>query len=597
MAGEIGEVRLLRRIFFRRFFDNDLVAPNGGGEEKIGFVYAALAVPGLLAAAPLLLKYMNAWITPGQRLLIALDDKLTCVSISMIVMGIATLVEWDALVLDARDVAVVGPLPISRRTLLVAKMQALGLFVMTFAVAVNAIPSVLYPAILLGTLQVGLGCGVWLMVTHAGVSLAAGAFGFFVVLACRETLAFFTSARAFRRLSVIVQSALVLLFVTALLLVPARPSVPTSLLPTGGRGVSLSPPMWFLGLYETLTSRMILDSPGVVAPNGRQRWSPEAAEHYRRAYLAHMPTFERLAATAASGLGLVMLVAVGGYAFETRRLARRLPEPRSVLPRPVVAAVTALLSRTILRDPLSGATFFFTLQTLVRGAGQRMYLAGGAAVALATLIVFVPASDLHTLLGPPVAPSAALLTVQLILVCAAVGTVRFVSVVPADLRANWVFQTTWMRDPGASFAGVRRAAWVVGVVPVVALVPVHALVWGGHLAAVHLLFGVVAAALVVEWAFLNLRSLPFTCAGDSGRSRSSAWHAGLTAFLAAVPLGWLEHWAMESPDRAGIVAGVLGLGVIGLAFVRTRSMRRWCDVVFEEPFEPATQRLGVSSVD
>ncbi len=143
-----GSVGLLRRIFFRRFFDNDLISPSGDEHENVSLVFALLAVPGLLAAVPLLLKYMDPYILPGHRLLIALDDKFTCLALSMIVMGIVTLVEWDALVLDVRDIAILGPLPLMRRTLLLAKLGALAQFVVAFAAAVNAIPSVVYPLIL-----------------------------------------------------------------------------------------------------------------------------------------------------------------------------------------------------------------------------------------------------------------------------------------------------------------------------------------------------------------------------------------------------------------------------------------------------------------
>jgi hypothetical protein len=594
MLADTGEVQLLRRLFFRRFFDNDLIAPNGGGDRNIGIVYAVVAVPGLLGAAPLLWKYMNPIMTPGRRLLIALDDKLLCLSISMIVMGIATLVAWDTLGLDGRDVAALGPLPVTRRMLLVAKLEALGLFVATFAVAVNAIPSLLYPAILLGTLQISLVRAAWLIVVHAVVSLAAGAFGFFAVLACREVLSVVSSAQAFRRLSVLVQSALLLVFVTAFLLVPARSSVSESLASGGGTLPSLSPPAWFLGVYESLTGRVVLDAPGVVAPVGRLQIIPGGAAEDRRTYLGHAAEFERLAATAAGGLGVAIFLALGGYAIETRRLARRVGQARPILPRWLTRSAFDLAEASCVRDPLARATFFFTIQTCVRGATQRLYLAAGAAVTLAALIVFVPVNDLVGLLHPPVEPTQALLTVQLLAACAAVATLRFVCAVPVDLRANWIFQVTWARQPAPCFAGVRRAVFLMAAIPLVALLPVHVLVWGPPLATVHVLFGALAAAAVVEWSFLDLHALPFTCAGASGRSNSLASKTVFTA-AAAWPLGWLEHWGIQTPDRAGMAVGALGLALVGLAIMRARRLRGRLAVVFEEPADLPTQRLGLSA--
>jgi len=519
-----------------------------------------------------------------------------CLSLSMIVMGIATLVAWDTLALDARDVAVLGPLPVTRRTLLVAKLEALGLFVATFAVAINAIPSLLYPAILLGTLQISVARGLWLTVVHATVSLAAGAFGFFAVLACREVLSLVSSGRLFRRLSVVVQSALLLLFVTAFLLLPARPTVPESLASGTAAWPSLSPPMWFLGVYESLTGRVVLDAPGVVAPVGRLHVIPGRPERDRRTYLGHARKFERLAATAAGGLGAVILLALGGYAIETRRLARRVGQARPVLPRWLSGAASGLAQRVYVRHPLTRATFFFTLQTWIRGATQRVYIAAGVAIALAALIAFVPVDELIALRHPPVEPARALLTVQMFLICAAIGTLRFVCAVPADLRANWMFQVTWARQAGACFAGVRRAAIVAGAIPILALAPAHILAWGWPLATVHLVFGALALAAVVEWSFRDLRALPFTCAGGSGRSNALAWNVGLTV-AAAWPLGGLEHWGIQTADRARLAVAALGVVVVALAIARARRMRRSQDVTFEEPIDLPTQRLGLSGVD
>ena len=201
---------LLRRLFFRRFFDNDLISPNGGGFDNMGIVFAALAVPGLLAAAPLIFEYMNRYITPGRRLLMALDDKFFCLALSMVVMGIVTVVEWDALALDERDVR--DPRPAADRAAdaaSTAKLGAIGLFIVAFAAAINAIPSIVYPLVLFGTLQISLAHGVWLMGVQAVVSLAAVAFAFFAILGLREVIVLLVGARWFRRLVVLVQFVLV----------------------------------------------------------------------------------------------------------------------------------------------------------------------------------------------------------------------------------------------------------------------------------------------------------------------------------------------------------------------------------------------------
>jgi hypothetical protein len=52
-------VHLLSVQFFRRFFDNDLVSPNGDGHEHLATLLAIVAVPGLPVSVFLLLHYTS----------------------------------------------------------------------------------------------------------------------------------------------------------------------------------------------------------------------------------------------------------------------------------------------------------------------------------------------------------------------------------------------------------------------------------------------------------------------------------------------------------------------------------------------------------
>ena len=588
-------IALLRRLFFRRFFDNDLVSPNGSGFDNMGLVFAALAVPGLLAAAPLLFKYMNRYITPGRRLLMGLDDKFFFLALSMTVMGIVTVVEWDALALDVRDIAILGPLPIARRTLVAAKLGALGLFILAFAAAVTAIPSIVHPLVLLGTLQIGLAQGVWLMSVQAAVSLAAVAFAFFTILGIREVIVLLLGARWFRRVAVLVQFILVLALVTALLLLPGHRSVSREVLPTGGVAVTLSPPMWFLGLSESLTGRGVLDSPQVASPRGKAYWTPREANSSRADYLWYMPVFDRLAGIGLVALAIAALVAVGGYALETRRLVRRASLARSSLPRWLVRGVSRAIGKTVVRDPIAQGTFFFTLQALARGTSQRFYLAAFGALAFAAIVILVPLDEVQRAWRLSAEPTAALLALQMVLVFCLVWGLRFVFSMPAELCANWMFRVAWAGQPGRYFSGVRRAVFMLAMVLLLALAPLHALLWGWQVAAVHLAVGTLAAGLMVEAAFVGLRALPFTRAYGSTGTFKFLWPLYHGAFLlCTLVFGRLEAWSLRTPARAEALAATLGAAVVGVALYRARRASRYSEIVFDAPDERATQRLGLS---
>lgn len=253
------DVRELRRLFFRRFFDNEVLAPNGGGEDKIGLVYAALVVPGFLITAPLLMKFDNRYISAGRRMIIALDDKLLFITVSMLVMGLVALAVWDALALDAQDIAILGSLPLTRATIVRSKLEAIALYAATVAVALNGLPSMLFPAVFLGPLDLGLLRFLGLAATHAAVTMAAGAFGFFVVFACRQVVSIALPQRLSRAVSAWVQGGLLLAAVTALLLAPGAQAA-TKRIDAARKGlVVASPPVWFLGVYETSAARLVMD--------------------------------------------------------------------------------------------------------------------------------------------------------------------------------------------------------------------------------------------------------------------------------------------------------------------------------------------------
>ena len=309
-----------------------------------------------------------------------------------------------------------------------------------------------------------------------------------------------------------------------------------------------------------------------------------------------MPVFDRLAGIGLVALGVAALVAVGGYALETRRLVRRASVARSSLPRWLVRAFSSAVGKTVVRDPLARATFFFTLQTLARGTSQRFYLAAFGALAFAAVAILVPLDELQRAWRLSLQPTEALLSLQMVLVFCLVWGLRFVFAMPAELRANWMFRVVWAGQPGRYFSGVRRAVFLLAMIVLLALAPLHALLWGWQVAAVHLVFGTLATALLVEAAFLGLRALPFTRAYGSTGTFKFLWPLYHGAFLlCTLVFGRLEAWTFRDPARAEALAAALGAAAVGLSLYRARRERRWTDIIFDAPDERATQRLGLSA--
>ena len=123
--------------------------------------------------------------------------------------------------LDARDASILGPLPLPRGMLVRAKLTAIALFTVVFAIALNTVPSVIYPILLSSKLPLPL---VDLLALTPGSPLRDGSrrrFGFLGTVAVRELLrsgdrrhAVWPACRASW------QAALLVGLATALLLLP-----------------------------------------------------------------------------------------------------------------------------------------------------------------------------------------------------------------------------------------------------------------------------------------------------------------------------------------------------------------------------------------
>ena len=100
---------LLIRHFLWRFLEHDLVSPNADRREILSAAGGALIGVSLVLTVLIGLQYQfSNDMPPGIASLTSLDDRFLFTSASMLVMALAAVVQWDALVLDARDTAVLA---------------------------------------------------------------------------------------------------------------------------------------------------------------------------------------------------------------------------------------------------------------------------------------------------------------------------------------------------------------------------------------------------------------------------------------------------------------------------------------------------------
>jgi hypothetical protein len=556
--------RLLIRHFLQRFLDHDLISPHADRREVLAVTVAGVVSLSLFLSVLLAVKYQfNMFLPPGLTAAYTLDDRFFLITAGMLLVGLLAVAQWDALALDSRDTAVLGPLPIPRAAIVRAKFAAVGILAAGVVLAWT-LPSTLLRAVALPPkLPVPATGVVRLMMAYGAASVLAMASAFLAVLGLRECLRATLGQSGFDRVSGAVQALLIISGLSALLLLPGYSgNVAGRWLSDQSGLTSALPPLWFLGLHEWLAGPVIDGLPrGPLLPSV-DRAEQSATALYRMASLQFGP----FAAVAVLGFMLVAVVTVTACAWNARRLP--VPTPTRTDRRLGRRAGYRLIAWLVARSPLSRAAFYFTVQTLSRSASHRIALASALAVGVSAALVMTGGSVMLPsggITGIPLPIWAA----QTMVLAAVVAGIRRALILPVQLSANWVFQMAWSGDMRTYATGVKRASVIVVLMPVVLAL----LLWQGtglglRLATAHGVVGLVLALIFLETAFLSVRRLPFACSYTSGGNVAGlGLTLGLLVLLTAFVVAAVERSVLPSMMHFASFLVVLLLAWVCVAFV------------------------------
>lgn len=597
-ADGVPAVRLLTRLFVRRLLDNDLVSPHADRHDSLGVLYAVVLSLALFVTFFVSTPYLAAYIQlPGQTALSALPDRFLFIAASLAISALAALLVWDALGLEPRDTAILGPLPIAPWTITRAKLAAALVFGVVFSIAINVVPTILYPTFLTVNLRgVTIGGIVRLIAAQAISVTMAGLFGFFAVLAVRGVLRLALGERAFTRVSSGVQSILVVAAVTGLMLTPTIRGKTVTQWIAGNvvspRYVAL-PVLWHLGVNETMAGDVIGEAPAVMPRRHTlPDWLRREDDEQRSAYRALGANLGALARWAWLVVPAVVSLAVLTFVWNNRRL----PEQSAVRPAHsrIRTAVRAVALRLTQGDPETQAGFFFTVHALMRSAPHRMIvaIAVAAALTLPSVMLILSNADLQE---PMSSLPLGLLGMQVTTLLVLTGGFRYAVMVPAELVANWSIRLAWRGDERRYLAGVKRAALVLAVaVPSLVLLPLHVALFGAVTALVHALFGCLFAVAALDGLFLRYRKVPFACAYLPLGDPKLLWSGGAaTLLLVPYVFASVERAALRSPGGTAALAAALAGIVLTIKIVDRGQRRERQQLDFDERPAPPTQRLGV----
>jgi hypothetical protein len=478
-----GQFEILVRHIFYRFLHNELLTSDDDETKRVMLISCAVAVPGMLVALFLFPAYHAFPPYPVPRPFWAqVGDHYFYVMYSFVVMGAATVFEWDLLFPDLVDVFVLSIQPIASRSLFFARVLALAIFLGLVLFGTSILGILFLP------LVAELPSFLRHLLAHSTAIFASGMFGAATFLALQGILLNIVGENIFRRITPLLQGASVMLLLAILLLHPTLSRSLEPLLTSGAPTIRLFPPFWFLGIYE----RLLL---GPSAP----------------------AIFHELAGIGCSALFLMLSCAVLTYPLAYRRRVRQLIEGGRANDSAghAIAPFRWIVRATIVRNPAQRAIFHFISQSILRAQRQRVMLAMygglGVALALSDLLAFrVGGGHVRPVLLPTGIRSAIP-----ILVFWTVAGLRSVLTSPIDRRGAWLFRVIIGRPKAAHLAGTR--IWITlwaAIIGLTAAIVLHALsprnLESPSARLNQFLIAIGVSVLLADVFLFSVRSIPFT---------------------------------------------------------------------------------------
>ncbi len=540
----------------------------------IGGILALLAAPGAFASLMLFPKYSSflRWLS-GRRSFdvywASMPEKYFFIVFSMVVTGVVVAVKWDRIFPSRQDYANLAQLPLRSRTIFFANLAAIGVLATVFAINVNAASTLMMPGVVLS--ERGTFAELFLFIgVHAICVILASAFTFFACFALMGLLMSTLPNRIFRRVSVIVRLslivALIVLLCTNFAVLPAVRQLPSN----PHSPVRFLPPVWYLGLYQSLQGRT--NAPLVAA-----------------AWLGLKAVFAAfvlaLAFSALSYRRYFMRIAESSDATRTSRRwhADWLAKPAD---------------RLFLKSPFQRACYRFGIRALLRSEMHCILFGAFAGLGLVVgsqLAMSAPAVIRGT--APDPFPSPDLLAAPLALAYFVIVGIRFVFEVPAGVTANWIYRVILDRGPRET-SGVARKIMLTFLAPMVVLpcAAGYSLAWGPRVGLVHAAYVLILSVMLMDIVLLRFRKIPFTCTLPQFQN-----HAILLVFIYFI--GFFLFTSLAAAiEHAMFLRPILFLALpvfAGLVWDVLRRLRRDTpdidmEVIYEETAPREVQTLNLS---
>ncbi len=559
----------LTRHFFDRLFQNDIVSFE---EQMTGRIIAVMAILSVYFG------FVAFWLTghytifPDQGT--SWQEKFIMLAITMLVIAVLSLLEWDSLFLDSRDYAHFAPLPLNVRTLFLAKFLSLFIFSGIFALGINVLVAFTFFSTFATYVSNKISFIPYFFLVHFLASFAASFFTLFFFASFVGALSVVLGEKIFKKVSSYIRGILLVIAVflglNALTIdVTFYESLAQTLASWKAQALSkmiLVPPLWFTGLYETLLGNKD-------------------------------PIFHALASVALLSIpvSLGALYMTVGLSFRRHLKKFTAAIPRKKLFFRLKESVFHIMQKLLLRHPDQRAVFDFYRKTMKSSQIHRTRLIGFLAAGTGIILFY--------LLGWRVSLTSLSevnrisLSIPLIFNLFLILGIRNVVNVPSALEANWIFQLTEKKSLHHYLSGLRKGILFLNILPISILFFVfYALLWDATTASYFLVYILGISILLVEVFFARYHKIPFACSYIPGKEK---FHIYLIFYIIGFVLYYFLTTSvatvlLQNPLYLAVFwAGIL-VSVLGLRLYQNRFFYPRTQIIYEEEIEPVMVTLDSS---
>jgi len=548
------QFRVLYRQFLLRVIDLEALSIEADIPRFLGqFAGVLILISMIQAIDAFWMSELGPPLTPAAQLALAWNREQSLISTMMLVVGLITVVSWDNIFPDRRDVMVLSPLPVRPVTILVAKVAASGAIVGLSILALNIGTGFAWPLILAGFPGVLRFCPAYWF-----TMIAASVFLYCSVLTVQGFTALLLPRRIFLRLSAILQLAAFGLFIGAYILLPSFTTAADLADARNHQTLASWPSYWFFALFNQLNGSL-------------------------------PPALAWLALRAWIGLGFAVFAAAASLLLCYLGTMKKTVEQPDLVP-----TRGGIHWKPRFGSSLQTAIVLFSFRSITRSRQHRVMLAFYFSMVFGVAVSIVR-SELSAPSRLPLSTEFLIPTV--VMMALAVVGMRNVLPLPISLNANWVLRVTQLCPSDKYIAATRRVQLLFAVLPVwlvSACLSLRFRPW--HQVAEHLAILALLGWLFAEISLVGFYKVPFTCSYLPGKTniQFAFWGFVFVLIILAVSFAPLEMQALGDPVGYTILCSAVFAAACGLwAFNRHRA--KSAVLYFEELPEQPIVTLGLSS--